>query len=114
MRAWPVVLLALGLWSCGASDRSVGDPCGGAAMLRCPDGFTTACIDVWPDGYCTEVACQANSCPVGSRCVTGLQFSNVPFENFCVATCKTNGDCRTGYLCQNVNQPERVCLPAVP
>ena len=111
LRGLAGLALAL-LLGCGASDRAVGEPCTTGAS--CPAGFTTACVSVWPDGYCTEVACQAGSCPPGSRCVRGLRFTNVPFESFCVATCANNDDCRAGYLCQDVRQPERVCLPAAP
>ena len=70
-----------------------------------------ACITEWPEGYCTELSCTLGSCPLGSRCVTGITFTNVDIDAFCLATCETNSDCRDGYMCTDVGQPQRTCTP---
>ena len=71
----------------------------------------TACITEWPEGYCTELSCTLGSCPLGSRCVTGISFANVSIEACCRATCESNEDCREAYMCTDDGQTERTCAP---
>jgi len=99
------------LFACGeAKDlKSVGDSC--ADFTDCGGRSKTACIVGWTGGYCTETLCTPGSCPDGARCVTGIQFSEVPFDEFCLATCANDGECRTGYRCTDISGPERVCTP---
>jgi hypothetical protein len=86
------------------------------------------------EGYCTMVDCIANGCPNNAGCIefypsvpgcgyddraAGSRFS-IPF---CMATCTSDSDCRTEYVCANPtespwfadildnNQQELVCLP---
>ena len=112
-RVWMTLLGALVgvfLVSCGdPAPLVVGDGCTDGE--ECTSGATAACIIAWPEGYCTEIDCRLGSCPAGSRCVTGLTFPNVSFDAFCLSTCKANTDCRTGYMCSDVNAPEMVCTP---
>lgn len=108
--------LALGLATacvaaCGedAGRAEVGEAC--TLTEDCAFRREAACIIAWPEGYCTEVACSVGSCPTGARCVTGIEFAEVPVDAFCLATCEQPEDCRAGYRCVDVNLPERVCAP---
>lgn len=112
MRRASLVLVALALGCSAEAPASVGDPC--ADSTACAQRISAACIAVWPDGYCTELACQPGSCPSGSRCVQGLMFEGVPFESFCLTTCTSNPDCREGYSCVDIAQAEDVCVPENP
>ncbi len=103
--------LLLGLSACGSAPligRTCKDP------NSCAGSMTAACFTDWPEGYCTEYACSAGSCPSGSRCATGLQFPSVPFTSFCLATCAKNDDCRARYVCADIQAPEKVCVPENP
>jgi hypothetical protein len=96
--------------ACGSEVGTVGKPC--SDSNDCPARLTSACIARWPDGYCTEVECSAGSCPEGSVCVRGIQFSNVPFNAFCLSTCSTADDCRSGYACADLGTEGKVCAPS--
>lgn len=110
LQALAVALALAGCAGDGAAD--VGSPCTSGA--ECPASPTRACIVPWPDGYCTEIACDVGSCPNGSRCVRGITFVDVPFDAFCLATCESLADCRPGYRCANLSLPEAVCVPENP
>ena len=93
----------IGLEDIGGECSSYTD-CGGIESRA-------ACITEWPEGYCTELSCTLGSCPLGSRCVTGISFANVSIDAFCLATCESNEDCREAYMCTDVGQTERTCAP---
>ena len=110
MRRRLALLALFALAGCGdVASKAVGSPCedGDGCELR----SNTACVLTWPEGYCTEVDCSVGSCPAGARCVTGLTFPSVAIDAFCLATCRTEADCRDGYRCVDVSLPERVCAP---
>lgn len=89
----------------------IGDACGHYSECGGIES-RAACINEWPEGYCTELSCTLGSCPLGSRCVTGITFANVSIEAFCLRTCESNADCRDGYNCTDVGQPDKTCTPA--
>ena len=103
------VALALGLWACGNVGAKVGDSC--EKGDECPNEGFPACIQTWPDGYCTELQCVLGSCPAGSVCVRGIRFPDAPYDAFCLATCTSDADCREGYRCGDVSLPEKACAP---
>ncbi len=106
LRFIPFVLLL----HCGGPDtQDVGDACGDGN--DCQTRSVSACVVRWPQGYCTEVGCTVGSCPTGSRCVTGIDFQDVPFDAFCLKTCEQEAHCRDGYRCVDVSLPQRVCAP---
>lgn len=107
-----ITLLLVGA-GCGtpSSETPVGKAC--TDGLQCGEQLDgAACIVAWAGGYCTEVDCRLGSCPSGSRCVTGIKFSNVDIEAFCLSTCETTSNCRQGYICSNVGGGENVCAPS--
>jgi hypothetical protein len=112
-RSPPLAALALGLGAllggCEGASAGIGSPCVDA--FDCGSGSRQACVLAWPGGYCTEIDCRLGSCPSGSRCVTGIRFPNVELDAFCLATCETDPDCRDGYRCADIREPEKVCAP---
>jgi len=107
-------LLLLALLGCGdpALEPHIGAQC--ISSLDCENRQTSACIAIWPQGYCTEVDCSLGSCGATSACAAGLTFSGVSFSNFCLATCATLNDCRPGYTCVDIAQSKKVCVPENP
>lgn len=98
----------------GEEIKEVGSPCGEAVAEGCDFSPSAACILSWPEGYCTEIQCNVGSCPAGSRCVRGVTFVDVPFDAFCLRTCTSDVDCRDGYRCTDVSEPEKICAPITP
>lgn len=105
-------LVSLGLLACSGAPTGVGAPC--TDGTNCGEGATAACIRAWPQGYCTEVGCSLGSCPEGARCVSGIQFADVPFDAYCLATCQEASDCRDRYRCVDIGEAEKVCAPSLP
>lgn len=56
----------------------------------------------WQDGYCSEHCNDDSSCPVRNKCYAIGQ------DQFCLAECASQSDCRSGYVC---NPDWLVCLP---
>ena len=92
-----LVLVALAVGCSAEGPATVGDAC--LDFSECAARASAACIAAWPDGYCTELACQTGSCPSGSRCAQGLMFDGVPCD---------------GYSCVDIAQAEDVCVPENP
>jgi hypothetical protein len=108
-------------WSCGSSltcnssdgscDLAEGTTPVGGACSSDNDCANAYCIrdtgssgkaTGWAGGYCSGDCTSNPSCPQGS-CLK-MADSN----RYCVATCKAEGDCRSGYVCdRNVS----ACLP---
>ena len=80
-----------------------GFPPGDENGAPCDEGDTClggTCFANFPDGYCSEIACDDN-CEFGGTCV------NFEGDDLCAVDCSSDGDCRSGYICTN----ENVCLP---
>ena len=119
-----LALLGLG-FGCG---KEIGDAC--FLAIDCSPNGDRQCDTASPGGYCTIQGCDFNTCPEESTCVrffTG-NFSNrdcsgdgdcsldelcalskkcVPRSSeirFCMRTCDSNGDCRDGYECRDLNK----------
>jgi serine protease len=70
---------------------------------QCPGGF---CATGFPGGYCT-IDCLSASCPAGSQCY-GSSDNTVAY---CLATCGSQFDCRTGYVCADDGAGGGACVP---
>ena len=100
-------------FACGDGDAKViGDPC--SSGNRCGVNPRAACITAWPDGYCTEIDCTLGSCPIGARCVNGVDFPTVQLDAFCLEKCDGADDCREDYRCVDISSTEKVCAPLQP
>lgn len=110
-------------WSCGTAlvcDATTGactlpttiagtTPLGGGCALNaeCVNGLciperTGTGTVAWTGGMCSQT-CGAATCPAGSSCVTFQDASA-----YCVPTCSTSSDCRSGYACPT---DVLACLP---
>jgi hypothetical protein len=99
-------------WSCGSTlscnkdtgtcdppqvtPGPIGAPC--TWNVECASGLCTpeqgtAGTTHWTGGSCTQ-DCATVACPSGATCMK-LESDG----SFCVASCATSGDCRTGYVC---------------
>ena len=79
-----------------------------------------------PDGYCTQFNCEAGSCPSEAICVEFHKSAERFARRFCVRSCDSASDCRSGYVCIDPEDPKngrdakihegdppsrKVCLP---
>ncbi|HEX5660442.1 MAG TPA: hypothetical protein VFX59_24775 [Polyangiales bacterium] len=64
-----------------------------------------------PGGYCTLEGCQDDTVCTGGVCISGA----IPLANRCYDTCTVDGECRTGYSCQERptlnDTTAKVCTP---
>jgi hypothetical protein len=106
--------LALALASLGCAPQ-IGDEC--ETSVDCSQGGERLCDITQPDGYCTVFNCEPDSCPDESVCIAfAAQPSSLAecaigdgvsrfARSFCMATCGSNDDCRSGYDCIDVDVP---------
>jgi hypothetical protein len=93
----------------------IGDEC--ETSVDCSQGGERLCDITQPGGYCTIFNCEPGDCPDDSVCIAfGAQPSAVAAcdqsdglsrfaRSFCMATCSSGGDCRSGYDCIDVGAP---------
>ena len=110
-RGW--ALLAAGaLWSC---QPNIGDSCANAS--DCSQQGERTCDTTFPGGYCTKFGCSADSCPSEAACIgfqslvsTAPECANLQVRPrlqraACMFSCKKDQDCRGGYVCVDMAQP---------
>lgn len=110
---WFVALAALlGLCSC---QPEIGDSCSNASDCSVQEQRT--CDTTYPGGYCTVLGCDADTCPEEASCVAFQSVISVAPEcaslqtrprlqrTVCMKSCEGNGDCRGGYACVDLSQP---------
>lgn len=94
-----IAVIAAGCWS--EAPLAVGDPC--TSDTACGTGFCLSPPSAagWTDGYCTadctNVPCEQGTC-------VGLD----DHRYYCLAGCRIEADCRSGYVCSAL---AGVCLP---
>lgn len=98
MRGLNIVLFMLFAFS-GCAPQ-IGDEC--SSDLEC--GRARICDLASRAGYCTISPCEPGTCPEESTCV---EFDNA--ETYCMATCESGDDCRTGYTCHDDAEHPRYC-----
>lgn len=108
-----VVLLILGLFGCAPG---IGDEC--VTSNDCSQSGERQCDVTQRDGYCTVFNCEPNSCPDESVCIVfGAAVSPLPacadasrlsrvHRSSCMASCESNDDCRTGYVCTDLGRKD--------
>jgi hypothetical protein len=110
-----LVALLAGLGLAGCTPK-IGDSC--VLSTDCSTSGDRLCDTSQPDGYCTEFNCPGNLCPDQGACVQfdsaipGCGFTDRSgpggartARSFCVAACKSDSDCRGGYVCADPRQP---------
>jgi hypothetical protein len=127
----PFVVAAVALSLAGCTP-SIGDKC--ILNTDCSLSGDRQCDTSEPGGYCTIFNCTPNSCPDNAACILfNPAVAGCPYDDrnvsrtahsFCMAACRSDGDCRSGYTCANVtqapwnainqdaNQLKTVCVPA--
>lgn len=114
---WRAPLLALSTalsaWVLGACAPKIGDGC--ETSSDCSANGDRLCDPTEPGGYCTIFNCEPGSCPGESVCIafqarpslasacSDAQESSRFRRTFCVAKCSSNGDCRSGYECAELD-----------
>jgi hypothetical protein len=119
MPALPQKLLLCAIALAGAlgCKPEIGDEC--QLSTDCSAQGDRLCDITSPGGYCTVFNCEPGACPEEeSLCVQfGSQRSPVPAcqdlqspspyaRAFCMATCDSDDDCREGYQCANLSNPD--------
>lgn len=92
----------------------VGDDC--KVSRDCSAAGDRLCDITAPGGYCTIFNCEPNSCPEDESlcvqfgatrsplCVDEPLAAPSPYaRTFCMATCDDDGDCRSGYVCEDLS-----------
>jgi hypothetical protein len=108
----PVFVVTVAALSFGCAPK-IGDEC--ETSVDCSQGGERLCDITQPGGYCTVFNCEPDSCPDESVCIAfAAQPSARPdcriadglsrfSRSFCMASCSSNSDCRSGYQCIDVN-----------
>jgi hypothetical protein len=104
--------LGLGLLAC---QPKIGDEC--VTDIDCSQQGDRLCDTTQPNGYCTQVDCDPNSCPEKeSICIAfNSSVSTVgacnskgqtsPYRRtFCMESCKSQKQCRPGYTCSDMTK----------
>ena len=105
-----VVLVAV-----SACSPDIGAKC--STATDCSQMGDRACDTSLPGGYCTQFNCEPDTCPSESGCVGFLQYisrnaacddpnDTRRLRTFCMVHCSDNSDCRSGYICGDVNAPD--------
>src|SRR5262249_53657920 len=93
----------------------IGDSCSNAS--DCSQQGERTCDITLPDGYCTKFGCSADSCPSEAACIgyqtvvsiapecANLQARPRLQRAVCMRNCKKDSDCRSGYVCLDLGQP---------
>jgi hypothetical protein len=112
---WQVVALVAAL-ALGACAPNIGDSC--EASSDCSANGDRLCDPTQPGGYCTIFNCEPGTCPSESICVafqarpsmaaacTDPQLDSRFRRTFCMAKCSSGGDCRSGYTCSDMSDPD--------
>jgi hypothetical protein len=115
LRPYQAYLLCALLAVTAGCKPKVGDDC--RISADCSAAADRLCDITAPGGYCTVFNCEPNSCPEDeSLCVQfGARRSPIavcedknspsPYaRTFCMATCDSDSDCRSDYVCQDVSK----------
>ena len=92
----------------------IGASC--TTSINCSQMGDRACDTSMPGGYCTVFNCEPDTCPTEAACVAFRQYPSAlaackdpsdirMLRTFCMVRCSRNSDCRSGYICADVNAP---------
>ena len=109
MSAFRALAAAVALAALAGCSPKIGDSC--TVSTDCSATGDRLCDITEPNGYCTIFNCEPDGCPDEAECINfGTELSTVagcttsqgnsPYErSFCMASCKSDSDCRAGYSC---------------
>jgi hypothetical protein len=108
------LLVALALTLAAGCKPKIGDDC--SVSTDCSSTGDRLCDTTQPGGYCTIFNCEPGTCPEEAYCVAFLTAPSLVCEDpqdpdrlqrtFCMRRCDNDGDCRGGYDCVNLNNPD--------
>lgn len=75
----------------------IGDSCN--ISSDCSVNGDRICDLAYPNGYCTVLACDPDTCPGGSTCVEWRFMPDRTAVTYCMDLCDNDGDCRAEYRC---------------
>jgi hypothetical protein len=113
LELWAVAALLSALGAVGCKPE-IGDECD--VSTDCSNTGDRLCDTTQPGGYCTIFNCEPGSCPEEAICVAfktdisqscsdpqgGIRLQ----RTFCMKSCDENDDCRGGYECINIKNPD--------
>jgi hypothetical protein len=110
-RTFGFLAAALMLIAVGCSP-DIGASC--TTALNCSQQGDRACDTSMPGGYCTIFNCEPDTCPTEAACVAFRQWPSAiaacedpndtrMLRTFCMVRCARNSDCRSGYICADIN-----------
>jgi hypothetical protein len=98
----------------GACKPKIGDDC--KISTDCSAAGDRLCDITAPGGYCTVFNCEPGTCPddeslcveFGATRAMADQCQDLPSpspfaRSFCMQTCDSNSDCRSGYTCADLS-----------
>ncbi len=124
----------------GACGNEIGDEC--SYSYDCSPNMERKCDVGQPGGYCLIIGCEPNDCPEEALCVEFItpcpegtttdgsgqsgceQIEPNRTREYCLKHCNSDGDCRSEYICQEVEDmggtvidtntsKSKVCVPNV-
>jgi hypothetical protein len=106
-----IVVVFLATLGC---QQKIGDGC--SLGTDCSTSGDRSCDTTLPGGYCTMANCEPDSCPSEAACIAFMLSPSAVLEcatgsdsrevrTYCMRTCSSNSDCRNGYVCVDLNQP---------
>lgn len=95
MRAAMMLAAAVLLLAGAGCQPLIGDDC--TTNIDCSEDGDRYCDRSQPNGYCTIVDCEANSCPSEAICVQF--FDDVHARSYCLRKCDKDSVCRKSYEC---------------
>jgi hypothetical protein len=108
-----VLVLSAGAAGCNAK---IGDDC--EVSANCSATGDRLCDVTQPGGYCTIFNCEPGTCPDEAVCIgfsnvvspakacSDLQGGQRLQRTFCMRRCDSSSDCRAGYTCEDMGNPE--------
>lgn len=104
-----LALLALSL----GCQPKIGEDC--SIGTDCSQTGSRTCDATMPHGYCTIYNCEPDKCPSEAACIGfAISPSTVSLcastsetrqlRTFCMRRCSSDGDCRSGYACLDLNE----------
>lgn len=110
--------LAVGMSGC---KPEIGDDC--SVSTDCSSTGDRLCDTTQPGGYCTIFNCEPGTCPEEAICVGFSTSSSKVCEDpqsdgrlqrtYCLRSCGSNDDCRSGYECGDVGAKDNAWAATV-
>ncbi|MEB2313433.1 MAG: hypothetical protein OZ921_21305 [Sorangiineae bacterium] len=112
--AWIIGAALLVAASALGCSPKIGDAC--STSTDCSAMGDRLCDTTQPGGYCTIFNCEPGTCPGDAVCVAfrtesspaagcrDPQGSSRFARTFCMANCVSDDDCRSGYVCEELNR----------